>query len=96
MTQLLIKSHIGGKEYKKFLDKKFLTKTEAILAQCYHCTGAYDGGTGDCQGKSCPLYFYMPYRTNNDVPQAPPPSEKVLAAQAAGAERFRNRRSLVG
>jgi hypothetical protein len=59
---LSIRKLQGGKEYKKFLDRKFLTRKEAMLAQCYQCMGSYDEGKQDCLGKSCPLYQYYPYR----------------------------------
>jgi hypothetical protein len=52
----------GGKEYKKFLDGKKLTRKEAMLAHCYECMGGFEEGKQDCQGKSCPLYQFYPYQ----------------------------------
>ena len=35
--KLQIKRFQGGKEYKKFMDDKELTRKEAMLAHCYEC-----------------------------------------------------------
>ena len=59
---LSIRKFQGGKQYKKFLHGKPLTRKEAMLAHCYECMGGYDQGKQDCQGKSCPLYNYYPYK----------------------------------
>ena len=56
----------GSKEYASFVAGKSLTRRQAILAQCYVCNDLGDGAT-DCNGTSCPLYGYMPYR--EDPPQ---------------------------
>ena len=51
----------GKREFKKWKDKKRLTRKEAILATCYICNGYEEGGV-DCKGKdNCPLYQYFPY-----------------------------------
>jgi hypothetical protein len=59
---LSIRKFQGGKEYKKFLQGKSLTRKESMLVHCYECMGGYDEGKQDCQGKSCPLYSYYPYK----------------------------------
>lgn len=59
---LSIRKLQGGKEYKKFLNGKKLTRREAMLAHCYECMGGYEEGKQDCLGKSCPLYQYYPYK----------------------------------
>lgn len=59
----------GGKEYNKFLRGEKLTRKEAILAQCYICNGAKDGGM-DCKGSDCPLYGYMPYKKKRRAKRA--------------------------
>ena len=59
---LTIRKLQGGREYKKFLDGKRLTRKEAMLANCYQCMGGYEGGKQDCLGESCPLYQYYPYK----------------------------------
>jgi len=51
----------GQKEYEKFLEGASLTRKQAILAQCYACNGENES-KADCQGKSCPLYRFQPYR----------------------------------
>lgn len=59
---LSIRKFQGGKEYKKFLDGKKLTRKEAMLAHCYERMGGYDEGKQDCLGKPCLLYQYYPYK----------------------------------
>lgn len=51
----------GEIEYRKFKKGMDLTYRQAVLAQCYICNGANEGGV-DCRGISCPLYRFMPYR----------------------------------
>jgi hypothetical protein len=51
----------GACQYKQFQEGKPLTRKAAILAQCYVCNGGEEGGI-DCQGASCPLYQYFPYK----------------------------------
>lgn len=49
----------GAIQYEKFKAGKWLTRKEALLAQCYECNGFE---AEDCQGDSCPLYGWSPYR----------------------------------
>ena len=51
----------GAREYRKFLEGNKLTRKQAMLAQCYMCNGEEESAE-DCQGKSCPMYSYQPYR----------------------------------
>lgn len=51
----------GQKEYAKFQKGEKLTRKQAMLANCYMCNGLEDSAE-DCQGKSCPIYQYQPYR----------------------------------
>jgi len=66
----------GAKEYKKFKEGKPLTRKEAMLAMCYVCNGESESNV-DCQGYSCSLYQYHPYRGTNpsqkcaETPQKP-------------------------
>ena len=52
----------GENEMLAMCDGKRLTQREAIYAQCFICQGYYVDGKDDCQNKTCPLYYYMPYR----------------------------------
>ena len=52
----------GENEMLAMCDGKRLTQREAIYAQCFICMGYYVDGKEDCQNKTCPLYYYMPYR----------------------------------
>ena len=52
----------GEGAVKKWKKGDRLTRGEAILAQCHECNDGHRGGNPDCNGTSCPLYQYMPYR----------------------------------
>ena len=52
----------GENEILAMCDGKRLTQREAIYAQCFICMGYYVDGKEDCGNKTCPLYYYMPYR----------------------------------
>lgn len=53
----------GKNEYLNYMEHGTkLSPKQAILANCYQCTGCYDSGKIDCQISACPLYGYMPYR----------------------------------
>lgn len=56
------KRAIGKKEWNKFVNAETLTYKEALLANCYECTGFYDTGKVDCLITTCPVYQYMPYK----------------------------------
>lgn len=56
------KRAIGKKEWTKFINAETLTYKETILANCYECTGFYDGGRVSCLIPNCAAYPYMPYR----------------------------------
>lgn len=51
----------GQNEYERFQKGESLTRKEAILANCFSCNG-FEESAEDCQGKSCPLYPFQPYR----------------------------------
>lgn len=51
----------GQNEYEKFTKGEKLSFKKCILAQCYCCNG-FEESNVDCQGKSCPLYQFHPYR----------------------------------
>ena len=51
----------GKKEFDKFEKGEKLTFKGAIFAHCYVCNGLNEGGV-DCQGYSCPLYVFFPYK----------------------------------
>ena len=62
---LTIRKFQGGKEYKKFLDGKKLTRKEAMLAHCYEFMGGFDEGRQDCMCKSRPMYRLYPYNDSS-------------------------------
>jgi len=52
----------GKKEYVAFLKGKELTPMQAILANCYECTGYYIDNRKDCKSDYCPFHPFMYYR----------------------------------
>ena len=59
----------GQKEYANFKEGKKLTRKQAMLAQCFSCNGEEQSRV-DCQGISCPMYQYFPYRHLKSVEMA--------------------------
>ena len=52
---------IGTKQMeKKTIEKKSLTRKEAIFAHCFDCMGFYEDGYTDCKNPGCMLYDWMP------------------------------------
>ena len=51
----------GQKEYKMFQKGAKLTRKQAMLANCFMCNGLEESRE-DCQGKSCPIYPFRPYK----------------------------------
>lgn len=39
----------------------------AVLAMCHECMGHYADGKVDCENYGCPLYFWMPRRTESEI-----------------------------
>lgn len=76
----------GRKEYERFRRGEALTHKQAILAQCYACNGLDEGGK-DCNGKSCPLYQYMPYRTGRKKRQITEAERERLAERLRKARK---------
>ena len=72
----------GQKEYEKFKRGEFLTRKQAMLAQCYECNG-FEDSNEDCQGKSCPMYQYQPYKGVKKGKQAR--NEKMDTQASIGA-----------
>lgn len=66
---------LGERQYKKFLRGQKLTRKEAMLAMCYVCNGENESRV-DCQGYSCPLYQYAPYRGRKVSEVCAEPCEK--------------------
>jgi hypothetical protein len=51
----------GQAEYNKFKAGGKLTRRQAMLAHCFSCNG-FEASNEDCQGKSCELYSFSPYK----------------------------------
>ncbi|MBU1809085.1 MAG: hypothetical protein KJ661_05960 [Candidatus Omnitrophica bacterium] len=60
----------GLHQYKLFQEGKPLTRKGAILAQCYVCNGAEEGGEDCLGGEACPLYQFFQYRGKKRVENA--------------------------
>jgi len=78
----------GQNQYEKFKRGEPLTFKQAILAQCFVCSGGREGGE-DCLGVSCPLYQFMPYREGRQ--------KKQLTQEQKGkiTDRFKRARNAV-
>lgn len=59
----------GQTEYEKFQKGDKLTRKGAMLANCYICNGL-DESNEDCQGESCPIYPFQPYRGKKKLKEA--------------------------
>jgi hypothetical protein len=68
----------GQKEWEKFQKGGFLSRKEAILANCYLCNGLEESAV-DCKTKKCPLYRYSPYSS-------------ILRAETGGFLGYQNKR----
>ena len=53
----------GKNEFISYLRGVEITRGQSMTAACYTCMYGYDGGPEDCQGYSCPMYNYFPYKT---------------------------------
>ena len=53
----------GRKELIRFYRGEKLTMKQSLLANCYCCSGFYEGmgNEKDCQNDNCTIYFFMPY-----------------------------------
>jgi hypothetical protein len=61
---------------------KPLTRTQAINAYCYDCSGYAADGAEDCGCTACPLYPFHPYSTEKKTTRVLSP-EHLAALQAA-------------
>ncbi len=52
----------GKADWMRFKKGEKLTRSGAIRAKCYDCTGGFADGPLDCEITTCPLYAFMPYR----------------------------------
>ena len=62
----------GENEMLELCDGKRIAQREAIYAQCFICQGYYVDGKEDCGNKTCPLYYYMPYRAGQKEDMSKP------------------------
>ncbi|MEI6155001.1 MAG: hypothetical protein WCQ90_13050 [Deltaproteobacteria bacterium] len=56
----------GQAERIRFLKGEPLTRSQAMLAHCYDCTGGYADGARDCEIENCSMYPFMPYAKRKD------------------------------
>ncbi|HBO83646.1 MAG: hypothetical protein A2073_03630 [Deltaproteobacteria bacterium GWC2_42_11] len=82
----------GGKDYWRFKAGEILSYRQAVLAQCFICNGGAEGG-GDCKGRSCPLYQFMPYRADKPKLKRTLSSEHLKKMQLAKENRLKTRGS---
>ena len=85
-------SGVGCADLRRYREGKRLTLGETVKAMCASCCCEYIDGRVDCGIKSCPLYFFMPYRAKqppvkNSQTSTTPPSNMVPTGHAKGKER---------
>lgn len=68
----------GKRELIKHRCGERLTFKEAIQAKCYDCLGYYSDGKVDRNLPDCPLYGFMPYRTNKPAKQGLSDDQRVV------------------
>lgn len=76
----------GQREFEKYRRGEPLTHKQTLLAQCFICNGAEEGGE-DCKSVSCPLYQYMPYKTGRKKRLVSEEERQVLAERLNKARR---------
>jgi hypothetical protein len=77
----------GKRHLIRHLKGERLTMKQAILANCYGCTGGYDDFKQDCEIASCPLHPFMPYRKDKDKPKRERSEKQVEAAHRLASFR---------
>lgn len=83
----------GKNEYLAFLKGGEVGRAGTMLAMCYVCMYGYDGGPEDCQGVSCPMYPYFPYRTERSRKEYTPEQREAMldrVAKMQAARRTKN------
>jgi len=58
----------GKTSYIKYLSGIKLSATPSIESKCYDCQGYYVDGRTDCKMPDCPLYPWMPYKGQEELP----------------------------
>ncbi len=61
----------GRNELLAHRECRKLTRNQAIRGKCYDCCGGYADGKADCEIPRCPLYPFMPYKTDSNVAATP-------------------------
>lgn len=79
----------GRRELLAHYEGKPLTRKQAMDAVCFDCSGFYDDGPLDCENPWCPLYPFMPYRSDKGPKKER--SEKQRRASASLGQRSREK-----
>lgn len=86
----------GKNEFLKHLSGEQVTRHEALLAQCYHCSYGYEDGPYDCECAICPIYDYHPYRTERARKEITPEQRELLIERLArGRAQQKAKREIV-
>ncbi len=82
-------------DFDKFKSGKFLTRKQAISAQCYECNGYSIFLSDDCLAKYCPLYQWSPWKKDErkalNLTQKPYPVALVEASRKRLKEKKASR-----
>lgn len=53
----------GRKHMLRFIKGESITRSQAMKAKCFECCNGFIDGRVDCGIRDCPIYPWMPYRT---------------------------------
>jgi len=82
------KQFAGRTELIRHLKGERNCASAAIKAKCFDCCAYYEDGKYDCEIKGCPLYPWMPYRTEKG------PKKEMTEAQKSALAAARKTRSI--
>ena len=80
----------GKSEYLRFLKGDRISMGQAVKAKCFDCCAYYEDGKYDCEIKGCPLYPWMPYRTEKGPKKEMTEAQKSALAAARKTRRIKH------
>jgi len=78
------KARAGKRELIKYLEGGKITRSQAVKAHCYDCSGM--GESGDCDMQGCPLLPFSPFNTLKRELLRAKRQKKPIQATSGGAE----------
>ena len=84
------KQFAGRTELIRHLKGERNCASAAIKAKCFDCCAYYEDGKVDCGVKDCPLYPWMPYRTEKGPKKEMTEAQKSALAAARKTRRIKH------